>query len=74
MGIGHSVKALLPSRCQTMNKSLSPFSTFHSTLYNLYKALQSHNLEPLVQEWRSMKGDAGLTGVDHVGHLTGVWQ
>ena len=20
-----------------------------------------------------MKGDAGLTGVDHVGHLTGLW-
>ena len=32
-----------------------------------------------LQEWESIRGDRGLTGVDHAGHLTGareaiVWQ
>ena len=34
----------------------------------------------LLKEWESIRGDRGLTGVDHAGHLTGaalaaiVWQ
>ncbi|CAJ1411458.1 unnamed protein product [Effrenium voratum] len=35
----------------------------------LATALQSASF--LAQEWRSLHGDAGFTGVDHAGHLTG---
>ncbi|OLQ05436.1 hypothetical protein AK812_SmicGene11382 [Symbiodinium microadriaticum] len=37
-----------------------------ASLLNLVQSAQF-----LAEEWRSMKGEAGLTGVDHVGHLTG---
>ncbi|CAE6956894.1 unnamed protein product [Symbiodinium natans] len=68
MGFGLGVSLFRFWEASQARGSRQVRSTIQSTA-SLLSIVQSVHF--LAEEWRSMKGDVGITGIDHAGHLTG---